>query len=141
MAFTKVTVETTVSADAKKVWDYWTHPDHITKWNFASDDWHCPNAENDLKTGGKFKSVMASKDGKMSFDFEGIYDEVVNVSKIIYSLADGRQVNITFEDLGDTVKVTETFDAETQNPIELQRAGWQAILDNFRKHVESNRSY
>ena len=138
MAFTKVTVETTVSADAKKVWDYWTHPDHITKWNFASDDWHCPNAENDLKTGGKFKSVMASKDGKMSFDFEGIYDEVVNASKIIYSLADGRQVNITFEDLGDTVKVTETFDAETQNPIELQRAGWQAILDNFRKHVESN---
>ena len=133
----KITVATTVNADIKKVWDYWTLPGHIVNWCFASDDWHCPKASNDLKAGGKFSSTMSSKDGKMGFDFEGIYDEVSHHNKIAYSLADGRQVNIEFESLGDNTKVTETFDPENVNSEELQRNGWQAILNNFKKYTES----
>jgi uncharacterized protein YndB with AHSA1/START domain len=137
MAKPKITVETTVAATIDKAWKYWTSPEHITKWNFASEDWHCPNAENEVKTGGRFKSTMASKDGKMSFDFEGIYDEVLDKKKIAYSLEDGRQVSVVFLDLNGMTKITETFDAEDVNSVELQKSGWQSILDNFKKHVES----
>ncbi len=137
MSTSKITIETNVNADLKKAWDYWTLPEHIVNWNFASDDWHCPKAENDPRTGGKFKATMASKDGKMSFDFEGIYDEVIDQQKISYSMSDGRQVHISFEKNGDATKVTEVFDPENQNSEEMQRSGWQSILNNFKKYVES----
>lgn len=135
---TKITIEALIFADVKKVWDYYTKPESITKWNFASDDWHCPSASNDMRVGGKFISRMEAKDGSFGFDFEGVYDEVVDHKKIAYTMPDGRQVITNFENLGDKTKVTTTFDAENENPIEMQRTGWQAILDNFKKNVESN---
>ena len=121
-----------------KVWNYWTEPEHIVNWNFVSGDWHCPAAENNLETGGSFRSTMASKDGAMSFEFEGIYDEVVDRKKIAYSMSDGRGVIVEFANQDNQVKVTESFDPEQTNPEEMQRAGWQAILDNFMKYVERN---
>lgn len=136
MSFTKITVETLVSAKPQKVWDCFTQPEHIVKWNFASDDWHCPKASNDLKVGGKFSSTMASKDGKMQFDFEGIYTEVIPLKRITYNLADGRTVKVEFIDEGHITRVVETFDAENENPLDMQKAGWQAIMDNFKNHVE-----
>jgi uncharacterized protein YndB with AHSA1/START domain len=138
MSKTKITVEATVSADKKKVWDYWTKPEHITKWNFASDDWHCPRAENDLRAGGKFSSRMEAKDGSFGFDFGGVYDEVIDQKRISYTMGDGRQATTEFEGQGNKTKVTTTFDAENQNPVEMQRGGWQAILNNFKKHVEGD---
>lgn len=132
-----ITVSATVNASPDKVWNCWTSPMHITKWNHASDDWHSPEAENDLRAGGKFRSRMAAKDGSMSFDFEGIYDKVEHLKLIEYTLGDGRKVRVTFEAAGDSVTVTETFDAEQIHSQEMQKAGWQAILDNFKKHTES----
>jgi uncharacterized protein YndB with AHSA1/START domain len=108
------------------------------KWNNASEDWHTPFAENDLKVGGKFKYTMASKDGTMRFDFEGVYTHVVNLSLIAYEMADGRKVKIVFEKDGKGIKVIESFDPETENPEEMQKNGWQAILDNFKKYVENS---
>jgi uncharacterized protein YndB with AHSA1/START domain len=131
-----ITVETVVNAPIAKVWDSWTLPQHITKWNQASDDWHTPYAENDLRTGGKFKSTMAAKDGSVSFDFEGTYSLVTTHQRIEYFLADGRTVKIIFQANGNETKVTETFDPEGENPIELQRGGWQAILNSFKKYTE-----
>jgi len=138
MNVTKITIESIISANTNKVWDYYTLPEHIIKWNFASDDWHCPKAENDLRVGGKLKSRMEAKNGSFGFDFEAIYDEVINHKKISYNLTDGRQVKTVFENQNGKTTVTTTFDAETQNSVELQRNGWQAILDNFKKYVESN---
>ena len=138
MNSTKITIETTVSAGTKKAWDYWTKPEHITKWNFASDDWHCPKAENDLRVGGKLNARMEAKNGSAGFDFEAIYDEVIDQKKITYTMADGRMASTYFENLGSKTEVSTTFDAENQNPVEMQKAGWQAILDNFKKYVESN---
>jgi uncharacterized protein YndB with AHSA1/START domain len=132
----KITVKTTVNAPIGKVWKYWTEPDHITKWNNASDDWHTPFAENDLRVGGKFLSRMEAKDGSFGFDFGGIYDEVKLNEEISYTLGDGRKVNITFIDQENETEIIETFDAETTNSIELQQQGWQAILDNFKKYAE-----
>lgn len=138
MGSTKVAIETTVTANTKKVWDYWNKPEHITKWNFAADDWHCPKAKNDLRVGGKLKSRMEAKDGSFGFDFEAIYDEVIVQKKITYTIADGRQATTDFENLDGKTKITTVFDAENENPVEMQRSGWQAILNNFKKYVESN---
>lgn len=135
---TSITVETTVNAPIEKVWEFWNNPDHITKWNFASPDWHTPYAENDLKVGGKFKSTMAAKDGSMSFDFGGTYTKVNKYKKIEYTIEDGRNVSIIFDALGEKTRVNETFDAESIHPIEMQRDGWQAILDNFKKYTEES---
>lgn len=135
---TAITVETLVKAPIEKVWSNWTEPKHITKWNQASDDWHSPHAENDLRTGGKFKTTMAAKDGSMSFDFEGVYTNVQLHKVIEYTLLDGRKVKITFSGTGKETNVTETFEAEDENSVELQRGGWQAILDNFKKYTEAN---
>jgi uncharacterized protein YndB with AHSA1/START domain len=132
----KITVETTVQAPVEKVWKYWTEPTHITKWSKASDDWHTPFAENDLRAGGKFLSRMEAKDGSYGFDFGGIYDEVKLHEVIAYTLGDGRKVKITFKRQENETEVIETFDAETMNSIELQQQGWQAILDNFKKYAE-----
>ncbi|KAA0992847.1 SRPBCC family protein [Dyadobacter aurulentus] len=134
----KITVETTVNAPVGKVWEYFNAPEHIKQWCFAADDWHAPFSENDLKTGGKFTTTMAAKDGSFSFDFGGVYSNVVPESLIEYGMTDGRTVKVTFEDHGDSTTVTEVFDAEQTNPADMQKAGWQAILDNFKKHVEAN---
>lgn len=133
----KITIETIVEAPIKTVWESWTLPEHIVNWNFASDDWHSPKAENDLKVGGTFRSRMEAKDGSMGFDFEGKYTKIENQKVIEYVMADCREVSIYFEDLGESTKVTETFDPESVNTLELQKNGWQAILDNFKKHTES----
>jgi uncharacterized protein YndB with AHSA1/START domain len=131
-----ITVQSNVNAPIETVWECWTTPEHIMKWNNASEDWHTPYAENDLQVGGKFKSTMASKDGTMSFDFEGVYTLVKQNEAIEYVMADGRKVEISFEETADVVLVIESFDPETENPEEMQKDGWQAILDNFKKHVE-----
>jgi uncharacterized protein YndB with AHSA1/START domain len=137
-ARTAITIETTINAPVEKIWDYWNKPEHITKWCSASPDWHAPKAENDLKAGGKFSTRMEAKDGSFGFDFGGVYDEVKTNELIAYTLDDERKVSIVFNSDGNTTKVTETFDAEDQNPVEMQKSGWQAILDNFKKYIESN---
>lgn len=137
MATTKITIDSIISATPEKIWSYWTEPDHIIKWNFASNDWCCPSAENDLVVGGKYKTRMEAKDGSFGFDFEAVYDEIIKQEKITYTLADNRKVTTTFEKLNGTTKVITVFDAESENPIEMQRDGWQAILNNFKKYVES----
>ena len=131
-----ITIEATVQATVERVWKYWTEPKHITKWNNASEDWHTPFAENDLRAGGKFLSRMEAKDGSFGFDFGGVYDEVRLYEVISYSMEDGRKVNITFIGQGNETKVIETFEAENTNDIEMQKGGWQAILDNFKKYAE-----
>jgi len=133
-----ITVEAIVNAPVEKVWKYWSDPEHITRWAFASDDWHAPYADNDLRTGGKFKTTMAAKDGSFSFDFGGEYTQVETNKTIAYVMEDGRKVKVTFSGDGNETKIVETFDAETLHPVEMQRAGWQAILDNFKKYTESN---
>ena len=138
MSTQKVTIEARIAAAPEKVWDHYTKPEHITKWNFASDDWCCPSAENDLRVGGKYKARMEAKDGSFGFDFEAIYDEVNMHKKLVYTMPDGRVVETTFEELEDATKVTTIFDAETENDVELQKNGWQAILNNFKKYVESD---
>lgn len=134
---TAITVEATVKAPVEKVWRCWTEPEHITQWCQASDDWHAPYADNDVRKGGKFKTTMAAKDGSFSFDFGGVYTNVEKHALIEYDMEDGRKVKIVFTPVGNETKVTETFDAENENPVEMQRGGWQAILDNFKKHTES----
>ena len=136
-----ITVQATINAPVEIVWQMWTLPEHITQWCFASDDWHCPAATNDARTGGKFSTTMAAKDGSFSFEFGGVYDKVIENKLIKYSMGDGRKVEVHFsseEDDDGVTKVVETFDPESQNPIEMQRGGWQAILDNFKKYVEAN---
>jgi uncharacterized protein YndB with AHSA1/START domain len=135
---TSITVEATVNVPVEKAWTYWSEPRHITKWCQASDDWHAPNAENDLRTGGNFKTTMAAKDGSFSFDFGGVYTNVQPHKLIEYTIGDGRKVKIAFAASGKQTKITETFDAEQENPIEMQRGGWQSILDNFKKYTENN---
>lgn len=138
MSKQKITVETIVKAPIDKVWEQWNSPEHIKQWCNASDDWHAPNASNDLKVGGKFSTRMEAKDESFGFDFGGVYDAVVPHKKIEYTMDDDRKVNVTFDEMDKGVKVTEVFDAEDVNPVEMQQGGWQAILDNFKKHVETN---
>ncbi|HSZ24171.1 MAG TPA: SRPBCC family protein [Cytophagaceae bacterium] len=132
----KITVAATIKADAKKVWDYYTNPEHITKWNFADPSWHCPAAENDLKVGGKYKARMEAKDGSFGFDFEAIYSEIVDGQQFSYEFG-GRTANVKMNNLGSQTEIIVTFDPETENPIEMQKNGWQAILGNFKKYCES----
>ena len=133
----KITVSATINVERDKVWDYYTIPEHITKWNFASDDWQCPSAVNDMRVGGKYSARMEAKDGSFGFDFEAIYDEITDGKSFIYTMPDGRKVDVNFESVGNSTEATVTFDAETQNPIEMQRGGWQTILNNFKKYAES----
>lgn len=134
----KITVNATVNAPVEKVWSCWTEPMHITKWNNASDEWHTPHATNDLRAGGRFLSRMEAKDGSFGFDFEGGYTKVATHEKIDYTMADGRKVSISFSAQEKGVEITETFEAEDENSIELQQGGWQAILNNFKKYTEAN---
>jgi len=133
-----ITISSTIAKGIDIVWRMWTSPGHITKWNFATDDWWCPNAENDLRVGGTYKARMEAKDGSFGFDFEAVYDEIINNKRIVYTIADGRQVSTIFENLNGKTKVTTTFEVESENPIDMQRDGWQAILNNFKNYVESN---
>src|SRR5258708_6598272 len=127
---TSITVKTAIQAPIEKVWVCWTEPQHITKWNQASEDWHTPYSENDLRVGGKFKSTMAAKDGSFSFDFEGVYSRVEKYKAIDYVIADGRKVSIIFSENEKETNITTSFEAESVNSIEMQRGGWQAILDS-----------
>lgn len=131
-----VTIETTIQAPVEKVWGFWTEPKHIIKWNNASEDWHTPRAENDLREGGRFLSRMEAKDGSMGFDFTGKYNKVRQNVLIDYTLDDGREVRVSFVSRGNVTTVTETFEAEQENPVEMQRTGWQAILNNFKNYTE-----
>ena len=131
-----ITVAAFINVPVKKVWELWSNPDHIVKWNSASPDWHTPRAENDLRKGGKFSARMEAKDGSFGFDFGGVYDEVVENKAIKYTLGDGRKVEVLFAAEDDSTKITETFEAEGTNPVEMQRGGWQAILDNFKNYAE-----
>lgn len=138
MEKTNITIEATVNAPVKKVWDLWTGTQHIVKWNAASDDWHTPKAEHELKEGGKFVFRMEAKDGSFGFDFGGVYDVVKPAEKLDYTMGDGRKVKIDFVNQGDKTHIKTVFEAENQNPIEMQQDGWQAILNNFKKYAESN---
>jgi uncharacterized protein YndB with AHSA1/START domain len=133
-----IKIETTVKAPVEKVWKFWTGPEHITKWNNASDDWHTPRAENDLRPGGKFLSRMEAKDGSFGFDFGGVYDEVIPNKVIAYTIGDGRKVKTTFSSAGDETRIVSVFEPESINPIEMQKGGWQAILNSFKKYTESH---
>ena len=132
-----IKVSAFVNADKKRVWDYFILPEHVKKWNFAIPEWHCPNAENDLREGGRFSYRMEAKDGSAGFDFSGTYDVVAIGKELRYTLDDGRKVSVTLEeDLNGTL-ITETFEADAQNPLEMQQQGWQNILDNFKQYTES----
>lgn len=135
----RITVKSTVKSPAKKVWDLWTDPDHIINWNTASEDWHTPHAENDLKPGGKFLSRMEAKDGSFGFDFSGTYTKVTPHKELNYTLDDGRKVEVNFEEDNGETEVITNFDAETENSVEMQRQGWQAIMDSFKKYAEHQR--
>jgi len=134
---TAISVKTTVDAPVKRVWTLWTQPEHIMQWNNASPDWHTPKAENDLRTGGTFSYRMEARDGSFGFDFKGEYTNVEPYEKIEYRMDDGRSVSIYFEAEENKTTITETFEIEDTNPEELQRTGWQAILDNFKQYAES----
>lgn len=133
----KVTVKAVVNLPVQQVWEYWTSPQHIKQWNNANDEWHTPYAENDLQPWGKFTYTMAAKDGSFSFDFWGIYTNISEYQALNIRLGDDRSLDITFESDGNSTLITETFDAENENPADMQQAGWQAILDNFKKYAES----
>lgn len=132
-----ITISATVNAPINKAWEIWTDPEHVKKWNNASPDWHTPNATNDLRPGGRFTFTMAAKDGSFSFDFGGVYDVVTIGEFISYTLDDNRKVSVSFKSDHNKTDIVETFDPENQNPVEMQRGGWQAILDNFKKYTES----
>ena len=134
-----IKIDIAILAPVQKVWDYFNKPEHIVNWNFASGDWHCPTATNDLRVGGKLETRMEAKDGSFGFDFVGIYDEIIPLKLIRYYLEDGRKVEIQFEKMDEnTTKVIETFDPEVQNSREMQREGWYAILNNFHKYTENH---
>ncbi|EOQ95657.1 hypothetical protein LEP1GSC195_2908 [Leptospira wolbachii serovar Codice str. CDC] len=134
----QIMIQSTIDADSKKVWDYYTNPKHIIHWNFATDDWQCPWAKNDLRVGGKYSARMEAKDGSFGFEFEAVYDNIIEQKSFTYTMEDGRKASVDLETEGNKTTVTVSFDAEKENPVEMQRGGWQAILDNFKKYVESH---
>lgn len=133
----KITIQSIINAKKKKVWDYYTLPVHIVNWNFADPSWHCPHAENDLRIGGRYSARMEAKDGSFGFDFEAIYKEIIDEKQFKYEF-DGREAAVIFKSLGDQTEVEINFDSETENPIELQKNGWQSILNNFKNYTEAN---
>ena len=133
---TVITIEAVIQAPVNKVWEFWSEPKHIIQWNSASDDWHTPRATNDLRVGGRFLSHMEAKDGSMGFDFTGSYDVVELHKQIDTTLDDDRKVQVTFVSCGNETKVVQSFEAENENSVDLQRTGWQAILNNFKKYAE-----
>lgn len=138
MEKTTVTIEALIDAPLEKVWNYFYGAQHITQWNQASPDWHCPKSEIDLRTGGTYSSTMAAKDGSFSFDFGGVYKLVEPHSKVLSLMGDGRRWDCFFTAKGNQTLLVETFEAETENPVEMQRAGWQAIFNNFKQYTETH---
>jgi len=132
-----ITVEAIINAPVLKVWKFWTSPEHIINWNYASDDWHTSRAEIDFRVGGSFMSRMEAKDGSFGFEFAGAYNEIENLKRIVYTLFDGRKVRINFETEGNSTTIVESFEAENENSVEIQKNGWQCILNNFKHYVES----
>ena len=137
MSNSKIKVQAIINAEKAKVWDYYTNPTHIIHWNFADPSWHCPSAENDMKIGGTYKARMEAKDGSFGFDFEVIYTEIIDSKEFSYEFG-GRNATVQFIELGSQTEVIVSFDPENENPIELQRGGWQAILNNFKEYTENN---
>ena len=133
----KIIVQATIMANKQKVWDYYTMPEHITNWNFASDDWCCPSASNNLTVGGQYVARMEAKDGSFGFDFDAIYTEIKLGESFTYEFG-GRFSSVELKEQAGQTEITITFDPETENPVELQKQGWQAILNNFKKYVETN---
>ena len=133
-----ITIEAAINSNIDKVWEMWTKPEHLTQWCFAADEWHCPSSSSDFKVGGTFSTRMEAKDGSFGFDFGGVYNEIKINEKLAITLDDGRKWNIYFSEIGGFVKLVEDFEAENENPIEMQQTGWQMILNNFKKYVESN---
>ena len=133
----KIKIHATVRKNANLVWDSYTKPEHIINWNFASDDWQCPQAENDLRVGGKYLARMEAKDGSFGFDFEAEYTTVDSGKSFTYVMPDGRVVEVKIEPSGEDSEITVVFDAENENPIDMQRDGWQAILNNFKNYTET----
>jgi uncharacterized protein YndB with AHSA1/START domain len=138
MNFRKITVQAVILVAKSKAWEYYTSPEHIVNWNFASDDWHCPRASNDLVVGGTFFARMEAKFGEIGFDFGGTYTEVNLQEGFTYKLADEREVKVTFTEIGEHSQVQVIFDAETENSIALQKQGWQTILNQYKKYTEAN---
>lgn len=134
----KIKIETAINSSPDKAWDYYTTPDHITQWNFATDTWCCPWAENDMRLGGKYRARMEARDGSFGFDFEAVYDAIEPKKHFSYTMPDNRNVVVKFAQHENDTLVSIEFDAENENPIEMQRDGWQAILNNFKKYVEGN---
>ena len=132
-----VTIEAIVNKPIDKVWECWTKPEHITQWCFASDDWHAPSSTSDFKIGGKISTRMEAKDGSFGFDFWGTYDEITHNEKLAITMGDDRKWDIYFSVVDGGVKVVEEFEAESENPIEMQQEGWQMILNNFKKYAQS----
>lgn len=133
----KITIEAVIKANKETVWNLYTKPEHIINWNFANNDWHCPFAENDMIVGGKYLARMEAKDGSFGFDFEAIYEEVKEFDYYTFKMTDDRVVKVRFEELDNKTKIMLTFDAEDENTLEMQRQGWQAILDNFKQYAET----
>lgn len=133
----KIEVKETIDKNLDQVWEYWTKPEHITKWNRATEDWLCPTAENDLKEGGKFIYRMETQDEKVGFDFAGEYKEVKEKEKLVYQLEDGRNATVIFTEEDGKTTISETLDTEDENPVDQQKEGWQAILGSFKKYAES----
>lgn len=138
MNTTKITIQAIISSERQKVWEYYTNPNHIIQWNFALDTWHCPTATNDMRVGGKYVARMEAKDGSFGFDFEATYNEITVGEKFSYIMPDNRVVEVIFKESGDGTELTIIFDAEGENPIDMQQHGWQSILDNFKKYTEQN---
>ncbi|WEK33909.1 MAG: SRPBCC family protein [Candidatus Pseudobacter hemicellulosilyticus] len=135
-ATTVITVKTTLNAPVATAWESWNEPKHITQWCAASEDWHAPKAENDLREGGRFTTRMEAKDGSFGFDFGGVYTKVIPHQLIEYTMDDNRKVSIAFNQQGNATEIVESFDAEKENPEDMQQAGWQAILDNYKNYTE-----
>ncbi len=132
-----ITVNALVAANKQKAWDYYTLPEHITQWNFADPSWHCPSASNDMRVGGRYVARMEARDGSFGFDFEAIYTALEEGESFSYTMG-GRNVSVIFKELEDKTEVSVTFDPENENPIELQRNGWQAILNNYKAYTEAH---
>jgi uncharacterized protein YndB with AHSA1/START domain len=133
----KIRVKATINADRQKVWNYYTKPEHITKWNFADPSWHCPTASNDMQVGGKYSARMEAKDGSFGFDFVAIYTEIIIEQQFSYEFG-GRKATVMFNTVNNKTEIIIDFDAENENPIEMQKDGWQAILNNFKLYTETN---
>ncbi|MFQ3574905.1 MAG: SRPBCC domain-containing protein [Cytophagales bacterium] len=137
MAHEKITIKAIVLADKQKVWDYYTQPEHIIKWNFADPSWHCPSATNDMTVGGRYLARMEAKDGSFGFDFDAVYTEINKGENFTYEFG-GRFATVDFKEIDQKTEISITFDPESENSVDLQKNGWQAILDNFKKYTESN---